>query len=102
MPAHPIEPLFRIASAKLWRDHAGIIGLSDKEAAMCMRSEHDLYRRTSSQPMSSKPTRSLIKVLRDLFRPRRPRVAQAEVVPFPAEAAARTGQENDRDSPKAA
>jgi hypothetical protein len=41
-------------------------------------------------------------MLRDLFRPRRPQVEQAEVVPFSAERAARTSKEVDRDSSKAA
>jgi hypothetical protein len=69
---------------------------------MCLRSEYDLYRRTSSKPVSSKPARSLIEVLRDLFRPRRPQVAKAEVVPFPAEATARSEKEVDREGTKAA
>jgi hypothetical protein len=43
-----------------------------------------------------------MEVLRDLFRPRRPQVAQAEVVPFPAEATARTDKEVDREGTKAA
>jgi hypothetical protein len=59
-------------------------GIPDEEGAMCRRSEYDLYARTSSKPArtNSKPARSLVEVLRDLFRPRRPQVAQAEVVPF--------------------
>jgi hypothetical protein len=69
---------------------------------MCLRSEYDLYRRPSSRSVSSKPTHSLIEVLRDLFRPRQPQVAQAEVVPFPAEATARTDKEVDREGTKAA
>ena len=69
---------------------------------MCMRSEYDLYARTSSKPVLSRPARSLVEVLRDLFRPRRPQVEQAEVVPFLAERAARTDKEVDRDSSKAA
>jgi hypothetical protein len=77
-------------------------GILDGEAAMCMRSEYDLYARTSSKPLRSKPARSLVEVLRDLFRPRRPRVEQAEVVPFSAERAARTDKEVDRGSSKAA
>jgi hypothetical protein len=67
-----------------------------------MRSEYDLYARTSSKPLRPKPARSLVEVLRDLFRPLRPQVEQAEVVPFSAERAARTGKEVDRDSSKAA
>ena len=47
-------------------------------------------------------TRSLMEVLRDLFRPRRPQVAQAEVVPFPVEVATRTDKEADRNGSKAA
>ena len=69
---------------------------------MCLRSEYDLYRRTSSKSVSSKPARSLMEVLRELFWPRRPQVAQAEVVPFPAEATARTDKEVDREGTKAA
>ena len=69
---------------------------------MCLRSEYDRYRRTNSKPVSSKPARSLVEVLRDLFRSRRPQVAEAEVVPFPAEAAARTDKEVDREGTKAA
>jgi hypothetical protein len=77
-------------------------GVSDEEAAMCLRSEYDLYARTSSKPVRSKPARSLVEVLRDLFRPRRPQVEPAEVVPFSAERAARTDEEVGRDSSKAA
>jgi hypothetical protein len=77
-------------------------GILDEEAAMCLRPEYDLYARTSSKPLRSKPARSLLEMLRDLFRPRRPQVEQAEVVPFSAERAARTSKEVDRDSSKAA
>jgi hypothetical protein len=79
-------------------------GIPDEEGAMCRRSEYDLYARTSSKPArtNSKPARSLVEVLRDLFRPRRPKVAQAEVVPFPAEVATRTDREADREGSKAA
>ena len=79
-------------------------GIPDEEGAMCRRSEYDLYARTSSKPAraNSKPARSLVEVLRDLFRPRRPQVEPAEVVPFSAERAARTDKEVDRDSSKAA
>jgi hypothetical protein len=77
--------------------------ISNWERAMCWRSasEYDLVARTSSKPvrMTSKPTRSLVEVLRALFRPRRPQVEQAEVVPFPA---AGTDQEVDRKGSKAA
>jgi hypothetical protein len=45
---------------------------------------------------------ALVEVLRDLFRPRRPQVAQAEVVPFPVEVATRTDTEADREGSKAA
>jgi hypothetical protein len=69
---------------------------------MCRRSEYDLYARTSSKPVRSKPARSFVEVLRDLFRPRRPQVEPAKVVvPFSAERAAHT-DEVDRDSSKAA
>jgi hypothetical protein len=69
---------------------------------MCWRSEYDLYMRTSSRPTrtKSKPVRSLVEVLHDLFRPRRPQVTQAEVVPFPAGSAAHI--DKDRKSSKAA
>jgi hypothetical protein len=71
---------------------------------MCRRSEYDLYARTSSKLAStnSRPSRSLLEVLRDLLRPRRPQVAQAEVVPFPVEVATRTDKEADREGSKAA
>jgi hypothetical protein len=71
---------------------------------MCRRSEYDLYRRTSSKlaPTDSKPARSLVEVFRDLFRPRRPQVAQAELIPFPAEVESRTDQQADREGAKAA
>jgi hypothetical protein len=79
-------------------------GISDEEGAMCRRSEYELYARTISKPArtNSKPARSLVEVLRDLFRPRRPQVAQAEVVPFPAEVATRADKEADREGSKAA
>jgi hypothetical protein len=60
-------------------------------------SEYALYRRTSV-----KPGRSLFGWLRDLWRPRQPQVKEAEVVPFPADAAARVDQETDRRGAKAA
>ena len=73
---------------------------------MCWRSasEYDLYARRSSQPgrTTSNPRRSLVEVLRDLFRPRRPQVEPAEVVPFPAGAAVGTDQAVDRKGSKAA
>jgi hypothetical protein len=76
-------------------------GIPHEEGAMCRRSE---YARTTSTPArtNSKPARSLMEVLRDLFRPRRPQVAQAEVVPFPVEVAIRTDKEADRKGSKAA
>jgi hypothetical protein len=77
-------------------------GIPDGEAAMCLRSEYDLYARTSSKPVHSKPARSLVEVLRDLFRPRRPQVEPAEVVPFSAEKAAHADKEVDGDRSKAA
>ena len=73
---------------------------------MCWRSasEYDLYARMAAKPgrTTSKPTRSLVEVLRDLFRPRRPVVEQAEVVPFPAGVAAGTDKVVDRKGSKAA
>ena len=77
-------------------------GTPDGEAVMCMRSEYDLYARTSSKPVRSKPARSFVEVLRDLFRPRRPQVEQAEVVPFSPERAARADKEVARKPSKAA
>jgi hypothetical protein len=81
-------------------------GTSDEEKAMCWRSvsEYDLYARTSAKPArtTSKPARSLVKVLRDLFRPRRPGVQEAEVVPFPAGTAQGADQKVDREGSKAA
>jgi hypothetical protein len=77
-------------------------GIPDEEAAMCLRSEYDLYARTSSKPVRSKPARSLVEVLRDLFRPRRPQVGEAEVVPFSAERTGWTDKEVDRERSKAA
>ena len=71
---------------------------------MCRRSDYDLYERRSANATrtNSKPARSLVELLRDLFRPRRPQVAQAEVVPFPAELATRTDKEACREGSKAA
>jgi hypothetical protein len=43
-----------------------------------------------------------VEVLRDLFRPRRPQVAQAEVVPFPAEVTTHADKPADREGSKAA
>jgi hypothetical protein len=77
-------------------------GIPDEEGVMCLRSEYDLYARTSSKPLRSKPARSLLEMFRDLIRPRRPQVEPAEVVPFSAERAARTDKEVDRGSSKAA
>jgi hypothetical protein len=66
---------------------------------MCRRSssEYDLYGRTSARPR-----RSLFGRLRDLWRPRQPQVEEAEVVPFPVDAAVRADQEADRRGSKAA
>lgn len=66
---------------------------------MCRRSssDYDFYRRPSA-----KPGRSLFGWLRDLWRPRRPQVEEAEVVPFPAEAAECADQETDRRQSRAA
>ena len=69
---------------------------------MCLRSEYDLYARTRSEPVRAKPARSLVEVLRDLFRPRRPEVAPAEVVPLRAGVATRSDKEVDREPSKAA
>lgn len=69
---------------------------------MCMRSEYDLYARMSSKPVRSKPARSLVEVLRDLFRPQRPQVEQAEVIPLLAGTQARSDQKVDREGSKAA
>jgi hypothetical protein len=95
----------RVALKNLSRnDHAYVVGIPDKEGAMCRRSEYDLYARTRSKPAhtNSKPTRSLVEVLRDLFRPRRQQVAQAEVVPFPAEVTIHVDKQADREGSKAA
>jgi hypothetical protein len=79
-------------------------GISNEEGAMCWRSaaEYDLYARTGSKPVRtvSKPKRSLVEVLRDLFRPRRHQVA--EVLPFPAGGATGSAQAADREGPRAA
>lgn len=60
-------------------------------------SQHDFCRRTSA-----KPGRSRLGWLLDLWRPRRPQVKEAEVVAFPAEAAASAEQEADRRRSRAA
>ena len=67
-------------------------------------SDYRFHARTSSKPVRtpSKPGRSLVEVLRDLFRPRRPQVQEAEVVPFPAGSDAHAAQKADRKGPKAA
>ena len=70
---------------------------------MCLRSEYDLCARTSSKPVRSTPARSVLGVLRDLFRPRRlPQEEQAAVVPLRAGAATRTDKTAVREPPKAA
>jgi hypothetical protein len=64
------KPPLRVALEKLSRnDHAYVVGIPDKEGAMCRRSEYDLYARTRSKLAStnSKPARSLVEVLRDLL-----------------------------------
>jgi hypothetical protein len=105
-PANRARKLpLRVASKKLSRDDNGTSsGISDQEGAMCWRSasEYDLYARTSSRPArtNSRPARSLVEVLRELFRPRRPQVDEAEVVPFPGRG--RTDKEVDREGSKAA
>ena len=69
---------------------------------MCWRSEYDLYARTVSKPASSKPARSLMDVLRELFRPRRPQVEQAQVVPFQSRLTTCTERKVDHEGAKAA
>jgi hypothetical protein len=84
---------------------------------MCWRSAHDyeIHARTRSRsaPVSSKPGRSLVEVLRDLFRPRRPQVREQqgagsgapiepEVVPFPTAAAPSGGRAVGRERSRAA
>ena len=68
---------------------------------MCWRSasEYDLSARASTDSVRtlSRPARSLMEVLRDLLRPRRPQVQQADVVPFPT-----TAKTADRKDPRAA
>lgn len=60
-------------------------------------SQYDLYKRANSEL-----GRALFGWLRDLWRPPQPQVKEAEVVVFPAEAAARGDQEADRKRSKAA
>jgi hypothetical protein len=101
----PEISLLRVALKRLSRnDHAYIVGIPNEEGAMCRRSEFDMYARASSKLAStnSKPARSLVEVLRDLFRPRRPQVTQAEVVPFPAGVETRAEKEAELEGPKAA
>jgi hypothetical protein len=66
---------------------------------MCWRSysEHDRYGRTSATPR-----RSLLAWLRDLLRPRRPQLQDAEVIPFPTQAAATPAREAERKRSEAA
>jgi hypothetical protein len=66
---------------------------------MCRLSsaQHNLYRRTNSGLAYS-----LFGWLRDLWRPRQPQMKEAEVVMFPAEAAACGDQEADRKHSEAA
>lgn len=65
---------------------------------MCGRaiSDYELHRQTSARSR-----RSLVEWLRSLWRPRQPQVEEAEVIPFPAEAA-RTAQESGRKGARAA
>ena len=67
-------------------------------------SDYRFYARTHAKPTRTpaKPGRSLVEVLRDWFRPRRPQVQEAEVVPFPAGSHAHAAQKADRKGPKAA
>lgn len=60
-------------------------------------SQYDLYRRTNSEP-----GRSLFAWLRELWSRRRPKPAEAEVVPFPIEAAKRADAQSDRRGSRAA
>jgi hypothetical protein len=60
-------------------------------------SRYDHYRRTSSEPGGS-----LLAWLRELWSRRRPQPAEAEVVPFPAQAAQRADPKADRGGSKAA
>lgn len=73
---------------------------------MCRQSAYhnDLYARAIRKPAreSSKPARSLVEVLRDLFRPRRAKVQEAEVLPFPAGAAVRADSKIDGQGSEAA
>jgi hypothetical protein len=73
---------------------------------MCWRSasEYHLYAGASSTPVRtiSKPARSLMEVLRDLFRPRRAAQGQAKVVQFPARSAIDPGGAARHKGPEAA
>ena len=69
---------------------------------MCWRSEYEFYARTNSKPASSRTARSLMDVMRELFRPRRPQVEQAQVVPLRAGLTTRTGKEGGHEGTKAA
>ena len=73
---------------------------------MCWRSasEYRLYAGVSSEPVRTilKPSRSLVEILRELFRPRRRREVQAKVVRFPVGRRAGTGEAVDRRGPEAA
>jgi hypothetical protein len=69
---------------------------------MCWRSAYDLYARTGSKPASSKPARSLMDVLRELYAPRRPQVEQAQVVPLWSGLTTRTEKKVDHKGSKAA
>ena len=67
-------------------------------------SDYRFYARTHAKPARtpSKPGRSLVEVLRDWFRPRRPQVQEAEVVPFPAGAEVRADRQVEREGSRAA
>jgi hypothetical protein len=66
---------------------------------MCWRSSVDYDR---SGRTDARPGRSLFGWLRDLWRPRRPQLEEAEVIAFPAEAAARADRDKTRSDSRAA
>jgi hypothetical protein len=73
---------------------------------MCWRSacEYRLYAGASSKPVRtiSRPRRSLMEVLRDLLRPRRPEDGEAKVVLFPARGDVNTSRAVNHKGPEAA
>ena len=103
MPGLSVNPAFRLPRPRI-RAIIGAASLDawEEEGAMCWRPEYDLYARTGSKPASSRPARSLMDILRELFRPRRPQVEQAQVVPLRSGLTTRTGKEVDHKSSKAA